>query len=206
MDDLNGAIEVLGTARMLELIYGSSEVLVVFIYMMGLFSFYLAFRKFGQLGQINQGSGNVWPISSIAWTFIGGVFFIYIGSFIDVLHQTLFVSSWKDIEGGSPLSWRINDTANVAGMDAAVVAIKTVTSFFQFLGLIGIYLGVRNLQKIGRTDLGQDAQNAAPKAFWHIIGGLLLLNPIGALSGVGFFIPILGDLAINMSDAVGGGG
>lgn len=206
MDELNGAIEVLGTARMLELIYGSSEVLVVFIYMMGLFSFYLSFRKFGQLGQINQGSGNVWPIQSIAWTFIGGVFLIYIGSFIDVIHETLFVSSWKDIEGGSPLSWRINDAANVAGMDSAVVAIKTVTSFFQFLGLIGIYLGVRNLQKIGRTDLGQDAQNAAPKAFWHIIGGLLLLNPIGALSGVGVFIPILGDLAINMSNAVGGGG
>jgi hypothetical protein len=206
MDEINGAIDVLGTARMLELIYGSSEVFVVFIYMMGLFSFYMTFRQFGKLGQINQGSNDVWSMSSIAWTFIGGVFFVYIGSFIDVLHETMFVSSWKDIEGGSPLSWRINDGAGVEGMDAAVVAIKTVTSFFQFLGLIGIYLGVRNLQKIGRSDLGQDAHNAAPKAFWHIIGGLLLLNPIGALSGVGFFIPMLGDLATNMSNAVSGGG
>lgn len=205
MDDL-GVVDIVGTAKMLELIYGSSEVLVVFIYMMGLFSFYLTFRQFSQLGQINQGSSSVWPVSSIAWTFIGGIMFIYLGSFVDVLHQTVFVSSWESIEGGSPLSWRINDGAGVDGLDTATVAIKTVVSFFQFLGLIGIYLGVRNLQKIGRTDLGQDSHNAVPKAFWHLVGGLLLLNPIGTLSGVGYFIPILGDLAANMSSSISGGG
>jgi hypothetical protein len=199
MDELTN---ILGNGNVLELIYGSSEVLIVFIYVMGLFSFYLTFIKFGQLGQINQGSSDVWTLNAIAWTFIGGVFFIYFGSFVNALHQTVFVASVDSIQGGSPLSWRIDDRASVGGLDTAEVAIKTVVGFIQFLGVLGIYFGVRNLQKIGRTDLGQASKDAGYKAFWNIFGGVLLLDPITTLSGAGFFVPMLGDLASNMSDAI----
>lgn len=186
------------TLKMLELIHGFGELitalsvllgvifLVVFIYLL------LELRKTGGSQQRNLGV-------AIPMTFLAAALFLQIGTTVEALQDTLFVSDGYYPSGEVPTTWQVGD--RFSAQNQLALQARLILDLCALIGFAGIIRGILIMPTLGQSPMMGPQRGQIFMMVAFIVGGTAMMRITDVAQGMGYVIPLFKSFGDFLSQA-----